>query len=99
MPKISVECYAITHAGEGERGRKVEVLGSPHESAPWFAQEAADYFDGQEMHEQRIYDEDVGAFHGGSQVIEVADHPKEAGPVRFSVRCEVVRKYDATRID
>lgn len=89
-----VVCYQITHDGEGERGDKVEFVPRAAQGTHWYAQQAADYFHGQEARQEGWGDEENGAFHGTSMVIEVTGHPWHPEPVRYRVRCQVVRQYE-----
>lgn len=101
FPKIL--CYAITHAGEGERGESVEIQDRnllPEQCT----ERAARHFDDEEMWQGRwellaVGGFDVGAFDGTSRIVEVVGCPFHPEPIRFRVRYEVVRKYEAEKIE
>jgi hypothetical protein len=82
-------CYEILHAGEGPRGRSVEIVGS-HLLPIYCAERAADYFDDIEKRRDDLANSDLDGTH---QVIEVDYHNGET--LRFRVSCTVVRRYDA----
>jgi hypothetical protein len=95
-PKIL--CYAITHAGEGERGESVEIKDKwllPRECA----EHAARHFNDLEMIQNDWTIENIGLFNSTSSIIEVVGYPFHPEPIRFRVRCEVVREYEAERVD
>lgn len=81
------QCWDILHAGEGERGESVVVMGGDASSA---AEEAAEYFDDLEQARERISDE---AFDGGTHYVEVVDHSGLS--VKHEVVCSVVRHYQS----
>lgn len=84
-------CHNILHAGEGELGESVTVMGV---HTPYIAAcEAADHFDCCEMSEHNLNDSDID---GCTRYIQVDWHD---GPHRFAVRCYVRRQYDATKIE
>lgn len=93
-----VVCYVITHAGEGDRGKKIPFYQVGGKSANDYAEEAAHVLDNEDMRQQGAGDADVGAWHVGSHVIEVVGHPWHPDPLRFRVRCEVIRRYEATKV-
>jgi len=82
-------CYEITHAGEGERGRSVMVVDPRCISPDCAAEEAARYFDNAEM---RLEDLTQCDFEGTQQVIDVVDADQSW---RYRVSCEVTRQYTA----
>lgn len=88
---MNLNCYLITHAGEGERGEKVLVMSGVQLRPEWYAEQAAEYFDDYEQRKDGLSDSD---FDDCSQVIEVANHPR-AGTVRFRCHCSVKRSYKA----
>lgn len=96
---MSVVCYEIMHSGEGPRGKKVSVEQRPGRSANDYAEEAAHNLDSDEAFREGWDDTDQGLFHGGSHVIEVVDHPWHPEPVRFCVKCQVVRRYEARKLN
>jgi hypothetical protein len=88
---MEAECHNILHAGEGELGESVTVMGV---HTPYIAAcEAADYFDQGEMRDHDLTASDID---GITRFIQVDWHD---GPHRFAVRCHIERRYDATRID
>jgi hypothetical protein len=91
---MDLNCYLITHSGDGERGQKVLVKSKVQLNPEWYAKQAAEYLDDQEQREENMRDSD---FDNCSQVIEVSDHP-QVGTVRYRCYCSVKRSYEAETI-
>lgn len=89
---MPVECYEILHAGEGPRGRLIPVIRRPGNAVTEYAEEAARWLDVRQGLEQGW--SELG--HRNVHHIEVVGHPWHPGPLRFAVRCEVVRRYTAS---
>lgn len=82
-------CYEILHDGEGERGKRVEMLGT-YSSVAKVAEDAAEYFQDIEASQNGLDDSDLDRT---SVVIEVDGWP--GGTRRFRVACRVRREYTA----
>jgi hypothetical protein len=90
---MTFHVYELLHAGEGPRGRMIEILNCRSEAEA--ACLASEDFDQDDDRQQRIYD---GHDHhdGCSRVVEVvAEGTDGKSPARFRVRCRVVRRYEA----
>ncbi len=86
-------CWELLHSGEGPRGRSVVAMGMGRLTASEAAQEAAGCFDDAEaIFERWDNGEAARAFDGAERYIEVET---SAGVERFTVVCEVVRRYHA----
>ena len=80
------KCYELLHAGEGPRGRSVDVM-LPHYAAPReAAEEAADYFEDLDM---------IESGYGATEADGTDRYIEVEGAGSFMVVCEVVRKYHA----
>lgn len=87
------DCWQLINGGEGPRGEHVLVMSPSYITAERAAEEAAEYFDDEEIRREGITDSNVD---GLWRVIEVETVD---GPKRFSVQTEVVRKYKAVPLD
>lgn len=86
-------CYQILHAGEGERGQSVDVMGRAR-AGEWYATQAGEYFDDVWLGSVGVGAEEAADECNGSvHHIEVCYPGRE--PERFVVRCRVTRKYEA----
>lgn len=86
-------CWQLLNGGEGPRGEHVLVVSPSYITAERAAEEAAEYFDDEEIRQECMAESDVD---GLWRVIEVETAD---GPKRFSVQTEVVRKYKAVSLD
>lgn len=87
------DCWQLLNGGEGPRGEHVLVMSPSYITAERAAEEAAEHFDDEEIRQECMAESDVD---GLWRVIEVET---AAGPKRFSVQTEVVRKYKTVPLD
>jgi hypothetical protein len=84
-----ITCHEITHDGEGEPGRSVELV-TVTNSGGACAEHAAVYFGDLDKQAHDLTDSDLD---GGSSVIEVRGVYDR--PTRYRVYCQVKREYHA----